>query len=658
MRLMNTRWGFDTKDMNRKVRPQDDFYHYAGGGWLARTKMPADEVRWSEFYIAIKRTQEELHAIVKELLAKKRAKRGSPEQLVGDFFKSGMDEKRREKLGTTPLTPLFARVRKAKTVRELIELMAYLDRVGVGTMWGAFMDQDAKDSDRYLLHLAQSGLSLSDRDYYLKDDAESKRVREAYRAYVPKMLRLGGFSPKEAARRAAIVLSIETELAKHQMDKVDCQNIDKVYNPFSLPAIAKRAPQADWKLYFKKLGAEPATVVVMQPAYLAHVAGMLERVPMDDWHVYLEWHVLNGFASALGSAFVAQSFAFYGKTLAGMKQMRPLWRRVLTTVNGGLGEVIGRVYVERHFSPEAKRAAEELVGNLFKAYEARIKNLDWMSATTKKRALEKLSKMNPKIGYPKKWKSYAGLEIRADDYVGNILRVGEYEHKRAMRKLKKPVDKSEWHMYPQTVNAYYAPSLNDIVFPAAILQPPFFDPKADAAVNYGAIGEVIGHEMTHGFDNEGSKFDGKGNLRMWWTKEDKKRFEAKTKVLVKQFDTYTVADGVRVNGKFTLGENVADLGGLAIAYDAYQRHLERHPEEDTVIDGFTPVQRFFLGFTVFERELVRPEYQKLAVVNDPHSPGIYRIHGPLSNTDAFYEAFGVEKGDKLWREKKARAKIW
>ncbi len=652
-------WGFDTKDMDRKVRPQDDFYRYAGGGWISHTKMPSDETRWGAFSILVKKTQEQLHEIVKELVAKKGAKTGTPEQLVGDFFKSGMDEARRERLGIEPLLPLFGRVRKVRTHEELVDLLAQFDRIGISAPWGAFIDQDAKDSDRTLLHLMQSGLSLSDRDYYLKNDAESLRVRHALARHIPKLLALAGFDAKEAKHRADVVMRIETQLAKRQMDKVDCRDVEKTYHKMKIAQLAKIAPQVDWRRYLVRLGADPELdLVVMQPEYLKKAAWYFARVPVYEWQVYLEWQILNGFSGALSDAFVKQNFNFYGKALAGLKQIRPRWRRVLSTVDGGLGELIGKIYVERHFSPEAKRAMEELVGNLFEAYAARIRSLDWMSGTTKRKALAKLAQMHHKIGYPRKWRSYPGLRIDPRDYVGNILRTAEHEHRRAMRKLHRKTNRDEWFMYPQTVNAYYAPSLNDIVFPAAILQPPFFSALADAAVNYGAIGEVIGHEMTHGFDDQGAKFDGKGNLKTWWTREDKARFERKTKLLIKQFDAYTVADGVPVNGKFTLGENVADLGGAAIAYDAYTRHLEKHPEEDCEIDGFTPLQRFFLGFSIFEREIVRPEYQKLAAIHDPHSPGIYRINGPLSNMTEFYRAFDVKKGDKLWRAPKDRAKIW
>lgn len=656
--MAKARWGFDVGGMDGDVRPQDDFYRYAGGGWLAKNRIPPEESRWGTFMQLRRAVDVQLHAIVRELLGK-RAKPGSPEQMLGDFFKSGMDEKQRSRLGARPLAPLVKRVRDIRDTRGLLDTIAYLHRIGVGVAWGAAVDQDAKDSERYALYVVQDGLGMPDRDYYLKTDAESTRVREAYREHVPALLRLAGWMATDAARDAESILKFETRLARHSMDKVTCRDVDKTYHKMSVARLAKLAPQIDWGRYLAHIGATQAgDVIVSQPAFIQAVARMMVDVPLPQWRTYLEWHVINDCASLLSPAFVKQSFTFYGRVMSGATKMRPLWRRVLGVVNGSLGELLGELYVARHFSPEAKAQMNDLVRDLFDAYEARIRALDWMSPATKTKAIKKLRAMTHKIGYPDRWKSYRGLVMRHDDYFGNALRSTEYEHRREVRKLGRKLDRGEWFMYPQTVNAYFAPSLNDIVFPAAILQPPVFAPMADAAVNYGAIGSVIGHEMTHGFDDQGAKYDAHGNVRPWWSPADKKRFEAKTRVLVTQYNAYTVADGVHVNGKLTLGENVADLGGAAIALDAYHRHLEKHPEKDVTIDGFTPVQRFFLGFSLFERELVRPEHQKMAAINDPHSPGVYRINGPVSNLVEFYEAFNVKKGDKLYREPKMRAKVW
>lgn len=656
---MKKTWGFDTKELDTKVRPQDDFYHYANGGWLSRTTLPKEESRWGTFMMLRKKTDEQLHALVQELSKMKRAPKGSPEQLVGDFFASGMDEKRREKLGLTPLAPFFARILKLTKREQLTDLLVYLHTLGVGVLWSADVDQDLKQSERYALYLGQGGLSLGDRDYYLKDDPESKRVRTAYEKHLLALLKLSGHTAAESARRAGIVLAIETELAQHSMDKVDARDFDKIYHKMTAAKLAKRAPSIDWVLYLKKLGAQKAgDLLITQPEFFTELERTLSKYSMPEWQVYFEWHVLNEFANLLSPRFVRQSFAFYGKVMSGVTAQRPLWRRVLSVVNGSLDEELGKLYVQRHFPPEAKVKMMKLVADLFDAYEARLRALTWMSSQTKVKAVRKLRAMHPKIGYPNKWKGYRGLTIVKDDYVGNVLRTIAFEHKREMKRLGKKIDRDEWHMSPQTVNAYFAPTLNDIVFPAAILQPPFFDLQADDAHNYGAIGTVIGHEMTHGFDDQGAKFDASGNMRTWWSKEDKTQFEKKTALLAKQFDAYTVADGVHVNGKLTLGENVADLGGAAIAYDAYKVHLEKHPEENVDIDGFSPTQRFFLGFALFERELSRPEFQKMQVLTDPHSPGIYRINGPASNMEQFYKAFDVKKGDALYRAPSARAKIW
>lgn len=644
--------------MNKKVRPGDDFYEYAGGGWLARTGIPKAESRWGTFMQLRFDTEKKLRRVVDELLAKGRLAKGSPEQMVADLYRSAADLKTRQKLGMRPLSPWLKIVREIHDRKSLEIAIAKLHRLGVTAPWGVMIDQDAKDSTKYRLHLVQDGLGMPDREYYLNDDAESKRVRTAYGPYVTRIHRLAGYDAKEAARRKDIVMRVETELAKHSMDKVSARDADKTYHKKSAKELSRLLADFDWKRYWR-LNAIPApvSVIVMQPEFLKGVSSMLARVSLEDWKVYFEWQLVNDMSGVLTPAFVRTSFSFYGTVLTGTKVMKPLWRRALSAVNGNLGELLGKVYVERYFSKEAKQKMNMLVDDLFAAYAARIKGIDWMSPATKKKALKKLSAMNRKIGYPDKWKSYRGLVIRPDDLMGNFVRAGEQEHKRQVKKLGGPIDRGEWFMYPQTVNAYFAPNLNDIVFPAAILQPPFFDPWGDMAVNYGSIGSVIGHEITHGFDDQGSKFDEKGNLKSWWTREDRRRFEKRADVVVKQFDKYTVADGVHVNGKLTLGENIADLGGASIAYDAWKLYQARTGD---VADsrGFTSEQRFFLGFSLFEREKSRPEFQKMQVINDPHSPGKFRINGPASNMEEFYRAWSVEKGDKLYRASSERAKIW
>jgi putative endopeptidase len=650
-------WGFDTRDIDTKVRPQDDFYTYVNGGWLKSNPIPKEEASWGSFRILRYETEKKLRTLVDNVAKMKSVKAGSPEQLVRDLYRSGLDMKARNRAGLTPLLPWLERIEKIKDLASLVSTFAHLEKIGGGGPFGLGIDQDMKNSEKYVVYLSQSGLGLPDRDYYLKKDAESLRVREAYKKHIEAIFTLAGESPADAKAHQEIVLKIETAIAKISMTKEDLRDVDKTYHKMTVAALARLAPQVDWSAYFKIVGAGTLReIIVMQPEFITSVNAMLSKIKIDDWKVYLRFHLIGGAASYLSEKFEKQNFAFYGTILSGVTVMKPVWRRVLSVVNGTLGEVLGKLYVEEHFSALAKKRIVTVVADLFEAYEARIKNLDWMSPATKKKAVEKLHQMTRKLGYPDKWRSYKGLVIQADDYFGNVLRASVMEHARAMKRLQKPVDHKEWFMYPQTVNAYCSFGLNDVVFPAAILQPPFFDVSADDAVNYGSIGSVIGHEITHGFDDQGAKFDGHGNRKTWWTKEDQKRFDAKAKVLVEQFNQYTVADGLKVNGQLTLGENIADLGGASIAFDAYQLRLRKTERKD--IDGFTPEQRFFMSFALFERENRRPEAEKTQVLTDPHSPGQFRINGPASNLPEFYEAFKVEKNDALYREPTKRAKIW
>lgn len=656
---MNTKagWGFDVRELDQSVRPQDDFYAYVNRIWKRKNPIPKTEARWGSFTILRYETEKRLHAILEELESKKSIQHKSAEQMVRDLYRSGMDMETRNARGITPITPLLEKIDAIQSPADLTTTIAQLHRIGIDVPWGAGIDQDARNSEKYMLHLMQDGLGMPDRDYYLKDDAESVRVREAYRTHVEKLFRLMGYTPARARVARDTLLSIETRLAKASMRKEDMRDPEKTYHKFSRAELMKLAPAINWKQYLAQTDAdELKTFIVMQPRFLTEVSTLLTKIPIEDWKVYLSWHVVNELSGALSDKFVRQSFSFYGTALVGTKAMKPLWRRVLAAVNGNLGEVVGQVYVKRHFTPDSKKKMNRIVDDLFTAYEARIKSLDWMTPPTKRKALSKLAALNRKIGYPDKWKTYTGLTITSDDFVGNLIRSSEYEHRRAMKKLRGPIDRGEWFMYPQTVNAYFAPTMNDIVFPAAILQAPFFDASADDAVNYGSIGAVIGHEITHGFDDEGSKYDAKGNLKSWWTAEDRKRFEKKANVVEKQYGKYEVADGVKVNGKLTLGENIADFGGLSIAYDAYQLQLARTGRVD--LDGLTPEQRFFISFAVFERENARPEFEKMQVLTDPHSPGIFRINGPMSNFNPFYEAFTVTKGDGLYRAPKDREMVW
>jgi putative endopeptidase len=653
--MKKTGWGFDTRDIDAKVRPQDDFFHYASGAWMKRHPIPKTESRWGSFTMLRHATDEQLQALLKKVSATRRAEAGSAEQMIRDLYRSGIDMSRRKSLGLAPLSPLMKRIETMRNAGDIGMVIAHLERIGSGGVWGAGIDQDMKNSEKYILHLGQGGLGMPDRDYYLKSDAESKRVRTAYEKHLARLLELSG-RRKEARQEAALVLEIETAIAKISMKKEDLRDVDKTYHKKSVAELRKLAPDVEWDEYFRILGAAPKQVIIMQPAFFAGASRLLRTYPVEAWKTYLRTHLINDFANVLTPELEKEQFAFYGTVLTGTRHMKPLWRRILRVVNGGLSELLGELYVKEHFPPEAKRRVSMVVADLFRAYEARIQNLDWMTAGTKQKAIRKLRQMHRKLGYPDKWKSYRGLEIVPDDYVGNVLRISAFEHKRAMRRLAKPVDHAEWFMSPQTVNAYCSFGMNDIVFPAAILQHPFFDVSADDAFNYGAIGSVIGHEITHGFDDQGCKFDGKGNRKTWWTPSDNAQYKKKAKRLITEFDGYEVEPGIHVNGQLTLGENIADLGGISIAFDAYQLRLAETGRAD--IGGFTPEQRFFLAYAGTEREQERPEYRKMMVMTDPHSPSKFRVNGPLSNLPEFYAAFGVKKGDKLYRAPQERAKIW
>lgn len=640
-------WGFDLKNIDASVRPQDDFYRYANGQWLKTAKMPADESRWGSFVTLRFETEQKLKNLVET----------TKNPLVRGVYASAMDMPRRNALGAKPMEPMRKAVQSAKSIHELLDLVARHHVLGISGMFGSMVDQDSKNSLKYRLHLWQGGLGMPEREYYLLNEPEQVRVREAYVKHIEKLLALAGFSRRDAAHAREVVMHIETRLAEASMRKEDTRDPEKTYHKLSTKQLQKLTPNIDWARYFVLTHTKGLDVAIVgQPDFFAALSRLLADVPLEDWKLYIEWHLINSLASILSDSFSKENFAFYGTTLTGAKKMRAPWRRALGAVGGAVGFELGKEYVKAHFPPAAKRAMDELVSDLFGVYEGRMKQLDWMSAATKRKAIIKLHAMTRKIGYPTKWKGYKGLAIRKGDYFGNMLRSGEYEHKREMQKLRKPLDRSEWHMTPQTVNAYCNFGMNEIVFPAAILQWPFFDLTADAAINYAGIGTVIGHEMTHAFDDQGAKFDSKGNMRQWWTIEDKKKFEAKGTLLKKQYDAYKVADGIKVNGQLTLGENIADLGGLVIGWNAYQKYLDRHGRED--IDGLSPEKRFFFGFAQMERELTRPEYQKMQVLTDPHSPAPFRINGPLANFEPFYTQYGVKKGNKLYKEPKKHAKIW
>ncbi|MDB5934865.1 MAG: peptidase, partial [Massilia sp.] len=578
-------------------------------------------------------------------------------QRIGDFYASFMDEPKLETLGLSPLNAELARIAAIKDKSELPAMMARLGQLGVRVPYDFGIHQDAKDSTKYVADIAQGGLGLPDRDYYLKaDDAKLADALAKYVVHVEKMLALAG--DKVAAADARAIVAFETELAKVQWTKVENRDPVKTYNKVELAKMAEVAPGFGWNAYLDAAGiaTRASYVVVSQPSYLKGFADVSNKTSLDTWKAYLQLHLIEAYANFLSKPFVDERFAFYGTTLSGVKEMQPRWKRAVGTVEGAMGESLGKLYVEKHFPAERKARMEVLVKNLLAAYKQSIETLDWMSPATKKEAQAKLAKFTYKIGYPNKWKDYSALVVVRDDLVGNVMRSRVVESNRELNKLGKPIDREEWGMTPQTINAYYNPEMNEIVFPASILQPPFFDANADDAVNYGAIGGAIGHEISHGFDDQGSQYDGDGNLRNWWTPQDKANFAAKTKKLVAQYGAYSPVPGYKVNGELTLGENIGDNSGVAIAYKAYKLSLKG--KKAPVIDGLTGDQRFFMGFGQVWRMKMREPQQIVQVKTDPHSPGQFRANGTMMNQPAFYEAFKVKPGDKMYLAPKDRVIIW
>jgi len=648
---------FDTTLIDQTVRPQDDFFHFACGGWLKKNPVPESEASWGTFYKLRDQVLKQTKKILEDINAKKSVLSGSEASLIQVLYRSGMDIKRRNREGLTPIKETLEKIDSIATVSDVRDFLVQSEKDGSGILWSFFVAEDEKDSERYITYLAQGGLTLPERDFYLAKDARSQKIQVAYTKYIQKILQELGDTQTESKNAAKKILALETKIAKVSMDKVRRRDVENIYNKKTVSALTALAPKTNWKRYMKEIGLENVkSVVVMQPEFIKKVDLLIEQTPVETWKQYLRFSTLDDAAPYLTQTLSAINFNFFGRVIAGHQRPKPEWKRVLATINATIGYAVGKEYVKRYFSPQAKKKINELVDYLFIAYEHRIKEIDWMSPATKKKALIKLSQMERKLGYPDKWESYKGLRLsEKSPYFTNIVTSVKFEQKKLFKKLGKKVDRKEWFMPPQTVNAYYNANQNEIVFSAAILQPPFFYPELDDAVNFGAMGSVIGHEITHGFDDQGSKFDGKGNFKNWWTKQDKERFTKKANVLVKQFNQYKVGD-LSVNGKLTLGENIADLGGLAIAYDAYMHYLKTHPSK--TIKGYTPQQRFFMGLALFECAHARAEWARTLVLIDPHSPSITRVNGPMSNLQEFYDAFNVQKGDALYRPPHQRAKIW
>ncbi|GIU28443.1 peptidase M13 [Shewanella hafniensis] len=647
--------GIEFANFDKAVRPQDDFYKYVNGTWLKNTEIPADRTSIGAFYDLREKSRDDVKAIIEEVAATPNLAAGTDEQKVADLYRSFMDTDTLNKLGVTPIQGEFDAINALKDKNELVKYFAHSQIAGAGTPMAFYIDIDAKNSSRYATHLYQYGLSLPEKDYYFNESERFVNIRKAYLAHIEKMFTLAGLANPKAS--AESILALETAIASKHWDVVENRDSTKTYNLYQVKDLPTLAPDIDWTVYLTALGADKQTdIIVNQPSYIQGLNEVLKTTDLATWKTYMQWQVLTHAANYLSEALDNENFDFFSKTLNGQEEQEPRWKRGVASVNGMLGEVVGKVYVKRHFTPEAKDRMQALVENLRGAYGDSIKDLTWMSDSTKVAAADKLAKFNPKIGYPNKWEDYSKLSIKADDLIGNATRASEVEHAKSLAKLGAPIDKDEWHMTPQTVNAYYNPTMNEIVFPAAILQPPFFNLAADDAVNYGGIGAVIGHEMGHGFDDQGAKFDGEGNMRDWWTEQDLKEFSARGQALIAQYDGYYVFDDLHVNGGLTLGENIGDLSGVTIAYRAYKKSL--NGQEAPVIDGLTGDQRFFIGFTQIWRAKAKEEAMRNRVATDPHSPAEFRALGALSNMPEFYTTYDVKPGDAMYIAPEKRVKIW
>ena len=660
---------FDTKNMDKSVKPGDDFFRYANGGWLKRTPIPPEYARWGSFNALIEENNDALHKIAEKAakVAPKTEDEGKLEeagaadlQKVGDFYASGMNQKEINAARVKPLQDEFQRIEAMKDTDDLVKEIGHLHSIGVGGLFGFTSGNDDKNSSMVIAQAFQGGLGMPDRDYYTKDDDASKKLRDQYVAHVTKMFTLLGDSKDVAAKNAKTVMDIETSLAKAARTRVELRDPQKNYNKMQQAELQKLTPDFNWNEYFEATNLPAAgDINVGQPDFFKTANEVFKTVSLDDWKTYLRWHLVHSEAAALSDDFEQEDFNFFQKALTGVKEQKPRWKRVVTATDNEIGEALGKLYVADNFPPEAKARALEMINNLKEALADDIKSLDWMDEPTKQEALKKLAAITVKVGYPDKWRDYSLLKIDRGPYVMNVMRGETFEVARQLKKIGKPVDRSEWGMTPPTVNAYYNPTMNEIVFPAGILQPPFFNATADDAVNYGGIGAVIGHEMTHGFDDRGRQYDAAGNLRDWWTPASAEAYKKRAQLVVAQYAAYEPLPGQHLNGELTQGENIADIGGLKIAYLALQKALAKNPEEaQKKIDGFTPEQRFFLGFAQIWRANQRPEDTKRRIMIDPHSPGQFRCNGPLSNMPEFAKAFNVSDSAPMVRPPDKRAAIW
>ena len=651
--------GIDTQFIDPSVRAQDDFFTYLNGKWLKTVEIPSDKASWGTFMQLREETQPQLRALIEKDAADKKKKAGTDEQKIGDLYTSFMNEKSLEALGTKPLAAELNKIRTLKDKQGIPALAAHLAQIGVSTPYSIYIGQDQRASTKYAAYVGQSGLGMPDRDYYLKnDDKRMVDTRTKYQAHVAKILALAG--EQDADAKAKDIVAFETALADVQWTKVENRDPVKRYNKVAIDKLGELTPGYDWNAALAAAGIAGKTdyVIVAQPTYLQGMNAILAKTDLATVKSYFEWQLLRAYSDYLSKDFVDADFAFYGTVLTGVTENRPRWKIGVSTVEGSIGEALGRQYVQSYFPAEKKARMQELVKNILAAYKESIDTLDWMSPATKKEAQAKLAKFTPKIAYPDKWRDYSALTIKPNDLVGNIMRARTYAYNRNKNKLGQPIDRSEWGMTPPTVNAYFNPQMNDINFPAGVLQPPLFDPKMDDAPNYGNTGGTIGHELTHAFDDEGRQFDANGNLKDWWTKKDAKAFEERAQCIVDQYAQYTVVDDIKINSKLTLGEDVADLGGLILGWMAWQTQMASMPQQaaPALRDGLTPEQRFFVGNAQWACENDRPENLRVKALTDPHSPGKFRVNGLVVNMPEFQKAFQCKAGQPMVAEKRCR--VW
>jgi len=652
--------GINLEHVDSAVRPQDDFFKFVNGGWISKASIPPDQGRWGSFNELREFNNDAVLSVLKKAGENtEKYPEGTDQRKAADFYSIAMDSMLAEKAGISPLQPYIDQIENIKSKDDIQDYLVADIFTGGGAFFGFSVFPDLKNSKKMAGYVESGGIGLPERDYYLNDDAKSKETREKYKAYLANLFKLSGEA--NATAKGTTVLKLETQLAAKMLSKEDRRNPTLQYNPKSIADLSKLVPSVNWKKYFSDLKVDEDTLIVTEPKFLEEYEKVVSSYSLDDIKTYLKAALLRGAAPLLNNAFVAESFDFNSRYLRGTDKMRPRWKRVLDVTDGFLGEAIGKLYVDENFPPEAKQKALDMVENIKLAFADRLKSLDWMSDSTKEMALKKLSTFNVKIGYPDKWKDYSGLKVDKSpekaSYFSNVVAAARFQVEEEISKLGKPVDKTEWVMTPQTVNAYYNPLFNEIVFPAGILQPPFYNYKADEAVNYGGIGAVIGHEISHGFDDQGSQFDAEGNLKNWWAEKDLALFREKGKAYVEQYNKYEPLPGVFVQGQFTLGENIGDLGGIVMAYEGLQRFYKTN-KKPGLIDGLTPEQRFFISWGTIWRIKFKDEFLRTQVLTDPHAPGMYRANGPLTNFEPFYDAFNVKEGDKMFRPDSARVKIW